>query len=43
MLPLAYDREVKDLVFFYKAVNGYIDIDVSNFVNLSIMDEHVEH
>ena len=33
MLPLAYDREVKDLVFFYKAMNGYIDIDVSNFVN----------
>ncbi len=31
MLPLAYDREVKDLVFFDKAVNGYIDIDVSNF------------
>ena len=30
---IAYDREVKDLVFFYKAVNGYIDIDVSNFVN----------
>ena len=33
MPHLAYDREVKDLVFFYKAVNGYIDIDVSNFVN----------
>ena len=33
MLPLAYDREDKDLVFFYKAVNEYIDIDVSNFVH----------
>ena len=22
MLPLAYDREIKDLVFFYKAVYG---------------------
>jgi hypothetical protein len=42
MLSLAYDREVKD--FFYKAVNGYIDNDVSNFVNfLSILDGHVEH
>jgi hypothetical protein len=33
MLPLAYDREVKGLVLFYKAMNGYIDIDVSNFVH----------
>ena len=40
MLPLVYDCEVKDLLFFYKAVNGYIDIDVSNFVNLV---NHVEH
>ena len=32
MLPLAYDREIKDLVFFYKAVYGYIDVDVSDYV-----------
>ena len=32
MLPLAYDRETKDLVFFYKAVYGHIDIDVSDYV-----------
>ena len=31
ILPLAYDREIKDLVSFYKAVYGYIDIDVSNY------------
>ena len=30
MLPLAYDREIKDLVFLYKAVFGCIDVDVSN-------------
>ena len=24
MLPLAYDRKIKDLVFFYKAANGFI-------------------
>ena len=36
MLPLAYDREVKDLM------NGYIDIDVSILFTLSIMDRHVE-
>ena len=35
MLPLAYDREVKNLVFFYKAIYGYIDIDVSNYVTFN--------
>ena len=35
MLPLAYDREIKDLVFFYKAVYSYIDIDVSNYVTFN--------
>ena len=35
MLPLAYDREIKDLVFFYKAVYGYIDIDVSDYVTFN--------
>ena len=35
MLPLAYDREIKDLVFFYKAVYGYIDIDVSDYVSFN--------
>ena len=35
MLPLAYDREIKDLVFFYKAVYGYIDIDASNYVTFN--------
>ena len=35
MLPLAYDGEIKDLVFFYKAVYGYIDIDVSYYVTFN--------
>ena len=35
MLPLAYDREIKCLVFFYKAVYGYIDIDLSNYVTFN--------
>ena len=35
MLPLAYDREIKDLVFFYKAVYGYIDIDVSDYATFN--------
>lgn len=25
LIPLTYDREVKDLVFFYKALHGLID------------------
>ena len=33
LLPLCYDREVKDLVFFYKAMRGYINLDVNNFVS----------
>ena len=35
MLPLAYDREIKDLVFFYKTVYGYIDIDVSDHLTFN--------
>ena len=31
LLPLTYDREVKELVFLYKALYGYIDIDISFF------------
>ena len=33
LLPLCYDRELKDLIFFYKASRGYIDIDIFNFVS----------
>jgi hypothetical protein len=33
LLPLCYDRELKNLIFFYKASRGYIDIDISNFVS----------
>ena len=35
MLPLAFDREIRNLVFFYKAVYGYTDIDVSDYVTLN--------
>ena len=31
--PLCYDRELKDLTFFYKALHGHIGIDISNFVS----------
>ena len=33
LLPLAYDREIKDLTFFYKAMHGLCDLDVLKFVS----------
>jgi hypothetical protein len=33
MLPLCYVREIQDLVFFYKALHGYVDVDISNYVS----------
>ncbi len=33
MLPLYYVREIQDLVFFYKALHGYVDVDISNYVS----------
>ena len=35
MLPLPCDREIKGLVFLYKAVFGYIAVDVSNYVTFN--------
>ncbi|XP_028414251.1 uncharacterized protein LOC114537309 [Dendronephthya gigantea] len=33
LIPLAYDREIKDLIFFYKALYGFYDLDVSSYVS----------
>jgi hypothetical protein len=33
LLPLTFDREVKDLVFLYKALFGYVNVDISNYVS----------
>ena len=33
LLPLCYDREIKDLVFFYKALFGHLDFNVYHFVS----------
>jgi len=35
MLPLAYDREIKDLLSFYKVIHAYIVMDVSNCVTFN--------
>jgi hypothetical protein len=33
MLPLTLDREIKDLVFMYKAFFGFINVDINNYVS----------
>ena len=35
LLPLWYDREIKDLMFFFKALHGHIDFDVHRFVSFT--------
>ena len=35
LLPLTYDHDIKDLVFLYKALYGYIDIDISFIKSVS--------
>ena len=35
LLPLTYDREIKDLVFLYKVLYGYIDIDITFIKSVS--------
>ena len=32
LLPLTFDRELKDMVFFYKCVNNFTDLNVKDFV-----------
>jgi hypothetical protein len=33
LLPLTYDREIRDLTFFFKLLNGFYDLNISNFVS----------
>ena len=35
LLPHTYDHDVKELVFLYKALYGYIDIDISFIKSVS--------
>ena len=35
LLPLCYEREISDLVFFFKALFGNTDLDVNTFVSFS--------
>ena len=33
LLPLVYDRELNDIIFFYKCLYGQLDLDVNDFVS----------
>jgi hypothetical protein len=33
ILPLSYDRELKYLTFFYKALFGFINVNLSNYMS----------
>ena len=33
LLPLSYDREIKDLTFFFKAMYGYYDLNIYDYVS----------
>ena len=33
LLPLNYDREVRDLVYFFKSLFSYIDVNIDNYVS----------
>ena len=35
LLPLCNEREISDLVFFFKALYGFTDLDISTFVSFS--------
>ena len=32
LLPLTFDREIKDLVFLYKGLFGYLNVNISKYV-----------
>ena len=35
LLPLTFDRELKDMVFFYKCLNNLTDLNVKDFVSFA--------
>ena len=37
LLPLCYDREIKDLMLFYKALYGISDLNVHDYVHVSFV------
>ena len=37
LLPVCYWHEIKDLVFFYKIINGFYNVDISNLIQPKIL------
>ena len=37
LLPVCYWHEIKDLVFFYKIINGFYNVDISNLIQPIIL------
>ena len=37
LLPVSYWHELKDLVFFFKAVNGHYNIDITKFIQPKVI------
>ena len=35
LLPLTFERELKDIIFFYKCLNNLTDLNVKNFVSFA--------
>ncbi len=35
LLPLSYDREMRNLTLFFKALYGYVDLDINNCVSFT--------
>ena len=35
LLPLTFERELKDIIFFYKCLNNLTDLNIKNFVSFA--------
>ena len=42
LIPLVYDREQKDLIFYYKCKNNLIDLDVEQYVETTLTRTRAE-
>ena len=43
LLPISYWHEIRDLVFFFKAINGFYNIDLFQFVTPKVVIRSTRH
>ena len=43
LLPVSYWHEIRDLVFFFKAINGIYNIDITEFVQPKVITRSTRH